>query len=992
MLVANTQAAFVTQHFNDIADVTLTNGIPLTVLDVPGGVGFTTSYEQINTSVVVARTNDLVVGLANYVSGQSATTQHWAMAATPASSGAARRTQTRSTPAMSGTIWFSFLASLNNPNGDAALTFNGSFDGSGRATATTSGMRVGLGNHSVAGLRGALGVGPLFIAGPATELQGLQLITNNVNGAITAGGFIPTNATGGLVLGRIDFDGVSGYPRVSLWYNPDVANEASLPAPTLSFIDTNFVVVPTSVTRIGYQVVRSATLGVQNELMDNVKVSNEANAFDIVYKNASLATPTVGLIGTALTGSETGPTNIVFTIATAAPVPAPLTVNYTLSGVATNGFDGVSSFVGADFTETNFNTGTQISSVTIPAGGSNAVVLVSVIDDAVAEGDESVVITIQPDAAYIISGGGSLTGQIVENNDANVLLQYMFTGTAVAQVWDANIVASALNATGVGGAYSSTIGYFISPSASMRASGDATAANASDALANGDFMAFSVEPLPGRGLCLTNLEFQAVYGNYLFLEPSAAAAVVFLRSSLDNYSSDLASWTLQPDNILFPNTWYSLNQPLPDAFTNLIGNVTFRLYVYDDTTQAQVGVRVDNLYLRGNSFAADGAQQVSLSVTDASAAEPAEPGQFTITRVGPTTNSLTVNYAIAGTAGNGGDYTLLSGMATIGVGDSNVVVSVNPIDDETVEPVETVQLTLLGGANYGVIGNNAGTVNLADNGDIGGFVGYLFNEANNAGGALSNVANASTLQPDKVIASRAVAGAGLGNFGANNLPGVGHGYATSVPHSGNSAVFARGDYLSTVAADALSGNDYLGFTLAPQPGGNLTLTNFVAFLKFSVATGHTNFAFLRSSADNFAADLGAVSVPGTPSTEANYSFWSVPLTVTAATNATEFRIYLYSTRSDGTDITRVDDVAFQGFGVAAPVRPQITHIAVAGNNVTLNFTGGTNDDASAFKLQSSITVETGYADDNTALITGAAGSFQATTAVANPARFYRIRR
>ena len=992
ILVSNARAALVTQGFNDIADVTLTNGISLTALDVPGGVGFTTSYEQNNTSVVVARTNDLMVGLMHYVSGQSATTQQWAAAATSFSSGAARRTQTRSTPAMGGTIWFSFLASLNNPNGDAALTFNGNFDGSGRPVVGSGGMRVGLGNNSVAGLKGALGVGPLTATGTSQDNSGLQIITNNMNGAVTAGGFVPTNGTAGLILGRIDFDGVSGFPRVTLWYNPDVPDEVSLPAPTLSFIDTNFTFIPTTLSRIGYQVVRSATLGVQNEVMDNVKVSNEPNAFDIVYKNASLATPTVGLVGTALTGGETGQSNLVFTITTAAPVPGPLTVRYTLSGVATNGFDGVSAFVGADYTDTNFNTGTQASSVTIPTGGSNAVVVVSVIDDSVPEGDESVVITIQPDPAYIISGGGSLSGQILENNDAGVLLQYMFTGTAAAQVWDTNLVASAFNAVGVGGTYSTTPGYFISPSASIRASGDATAANANEALANGDFMSFSVEPTPGGGLSLTNIELQALYGNYLFQEPSAAAAVILLRSSGDNYATDLASWTLQPDNILFPNAWYSLSQPLPDSFTNLIGNVTFRLYVYDDTTQAQVGVRVDNLYVRGHSFAVPGAQQVSLSVADASAAEPANPGQFTISRIGPTTNDLTVNYSVAGTAGNGGDYASLSGAATILTGENNVVVTVAPIDDEAVEPVETVELTLLGGSNYGVIGNTYGSVNLADNGDIGGLVGYLFNEANNAGGALSNVANATTFQPDKVVAARAVAGPGLGNFGANNLPGVGHGYATSSPHSGNSSVFVRGDYLSNAAADALTGNDYLSFTLSPQPGGTLTLTNFVAFLKFSVAAGHTNFVFLRSSTDNFAADLGSIAVPGTPSTEPTYSFWSIPLTVNGTTVATEFRIYLYSTRSDGTDITRVDDVAFQGFGIAPPVRPQITQIAVAGNSVTLDFMGSTNDAASAFKLQSSANVGAGYADDNGALITGSSGLFQATTTVNGPAQFYRISR
>ncbi len=986
------KASQVIQSFNDIGDASLTNNIALSALDVPGGVSFSTGYEQTLTSVVVARTNDLSVGLVNYVSGQSNNVQHWAAAATPFSSGAARRTQTRGTPTMGGTIWFSFLASLNNPNGDVALTFNGTYDGSGRVNLASGGMRVGLGSYTVAGLKGALGVGPLSVAGaPNQEGMGLQLITNSTYGAITAGAFVPTNGTAGLVLGCIDNNG--GLQRVRIWYNPDVANEASLPTPTLTFTDTNSLFVPTSVTRIGYQFVRSATLGVQNEAIDNVKVSDEVNAFDIVYKDASLALPTVTAVGTALTGSEAGPTNIIFTITTGAPVASPLTVNYILTGVATNGFDGVSSFVGADYTDTNFNTGTQINSVTIPTGGSNAVVTIAVIDDAVPEGDESVVLTIQPNAAYIIGGGGSSIGQIVENNDAGVMLQYMFTGTLAPQVWDVNVVASAFNATGVGGTFSSTAGYFISPNASMRASGDSTAATANDALANGDYMSFSIEPLPGQSLSVSNIEFQAVYGNYLFLEPGAASAVVFLRSSLDNYASDLGSWTLQPDNVIFPNIWYNISQSLPAAFTNLIGSVTFRLYVYDDTTQAQVGVRVDNLYLRGSSFPANGAQQVSLSVTDASAAEPADVGQFTISRVGSTNSSLTVNYTVAGSAVNGVDYTSLSGTAIIPAGETNVAVSVVPIDDEIVEPTETVELALSGGVNYGIIGTSSGTVNLADNGDIGGLVAYLFNEANNAGGSLSNVAAATTFQPDKVLASKAVAGSGIGNFGANNVAGVGHGYATSAPHSGASAVFIRGDYLTNSPADAVAGNDYISLTVGPQPGVLLTLTNFIAYLKFSVAAGQTNWAFLRSSADSFTANLGSVAVSGTPTSDPSYSLLSAPLSVSGATSATEFRIYFYSTRSDGTDITRLDDVAFQGFGVVLPpVQPVITHVAVASTNVIVDFTGSASDPASAFKLQSSATVGSGYADDNSALITGSGGTYQATTTVNGSMRFYRISR
>ncbi|WP_226595183.1 hypothetical protein, partial [Microseira wollei] len=55
---------------------------------------------------------------------------------------------------------------------------------------------------------------------------------------------------------------------------------------------------------------------------------------------------------------------------------------------------------------------------------------------------------------------------------------------------------------------------------------------------------------------------------------------------------------------------------------------------------------------------------VTITASDANAGETdsgiaLNPGQFTFTRTGSTTSPLTVNYAIAGTAGNGSDYSLI---------------------------------------------------------------------------------------------------------------------------------------------------------------------------------------------------------------------------------------------------------------------------------------------------------------------------------------------
>ncbi|MCZ8199205.1 Calx-beta domain-containing protein, partial [Microcystis sp. LE19-55.1A] len=67
---------------------------------------------------------------------------------------------------------------------------------------------------------------------------------------------------------------------------------------------------------------------------------------------------------------------------------------------------------------------------------------------------------------------------------------------------------------------------------------------------------------------------------------------------------------------------------------------------------------------------------------------------YTFTRTGVTTNSLTVNYSISGTATNGTDYTSIPTSVTFAAGSSTATVTVDPTADTTVESDETVALTL----------------------------------------------------------------------------------------------------------------------------------------------------------------------------------------------------------------------------------------------------------------------------------------------------------
>jgi uncharacterized repeat protein (TIGR01451 family) len=111
--------------------------------------------------------------------------------------------------------------------------------------------------------------------------------------------------------------------------------------------------------------------------------------------------------------------------------------------------------------------------------------------------------------------------------------------------------------------------------------------------------------------------------------------------------------------------------------------------------------------------------QLSIAATDPNASETGpDPGEFTVSRTGGTNGALTINYTVAGTASNGVDYAMLGGTVTIPDGAAAATLTVSPVDESAVEPVETVNLTLSPSPGY-VINPAAGnaTVSILDKDD-----------------------------------------------------------------------------------------------------------------------------------------------------------------------------------------------------------------------------------------------------------------------------------
>jgi hypothetical protein len=100
------------------------------------------------------------------------------------------------------------------------------------------------------------------------------------------------------------------------------------------------------------------------------------------------------------------------------------------------------------------------------------------------------------------------------------------------------------------------------------------------------------------------------------------------------------------------------------------------------------------------------------------------PGVFRIIRTGDTTSAVTVNYTLGGTATNGVDYNKdypngsnynkLTGTATIAPGAAFTEITINPVDDKSVEGDEDVILTLTAAPTGYALGTATAKVTILD--------------------------------------------------------------------------------------------------------------------------------------------------------------------------------------------------------------------------------------------------------------------------------------
>lgn len=463
----------------------------------------------------------------------------------------------------------------------------------------------------------------------------------------------------------------------------------------------------------GLAVDSSATMNLQDDDAPQINVSTTDDAF-----------------------SETAGSLAKFYVSRTGSVTAALTVDYTMSGTATSG---------TDYTPPS-------GSVTIPAAAAGAFVDITILDDALAEGTETITLQVTPSVTYT-AGNGSATYAL---DDAETpTFSFRLNPNALNVAEDAGIATVTITLSGVS-ATDSSVEYFINGGTALAAGIDYTLTRGvvtflagettqnviipiadNTAPENNETIIISLDNPVGQRLTGTTAN-QTVTITITDNDQVALPTVGFSQPT----ASSSESVSIAPIYVILSNPQvapitvdYAITGGTATAGTDYditAGTLTFAA---GETAKVLPGTMTDDgaqepsetiIVTLSNPTAAtlnqNAAHTYTITDNDAvtltiaastPAAEPSTSGLFTLTRTGSTTGALTANLAITGTATEGGDYTAIATTAEFFAGSATATVPVNVIDDSVGESVETVIATITAGG-YTIGPPSAATLNLTD--------------------------------------------------------------------------------------------------------------------------------------------------------------------------------------------------------------------------------------------------------------------------------------
>ena len=455
-------------------------------------------------------------------------------------------------------------------------------------------------------------------------------------------------------------------------------------------------------------------------------------------------------IAASADGAEAGPLNGSFTVSLTEVAATDTTVSYSVSGTAT---------AGDDYTALS-------GSVVIAAGETSAVIDVTVLDDLLVEGAESVIVTLTGATGDGNIALGTTTEATITISDNDPVVQNEVTIAASADGAEAGPLNGSftVSLTEVA-ATDTTVSYSVSGTAT--AGDDYTALSGSVVIAAGETSAvIDVTVLDdllveGAESVIVTLTGATGDGN-IALGTTIDATItisdndpvvqneVTIAASADGAEAGPlnGSFTVSLTEVATTDTTVSYTvsgtATAGDDYTALSGSVV----IAAGETSAVIDVTVlDDLLVEGDESVivtltgatgdgnialgttteatitiSDNDPVVQNEVTIAASADGAEAGplngSFTVSLTEVAATDTTVSYTVSGTATAGDDYTALSGSVVIAAGETSAVIDVTVLDDLLVEGAESVIVTLTGATGDGNIAlgtTTEATITISDN-------------------------------------------------------------------------------------------------------------------------------------------------------------------------------------------------------------------------------------------------------------------------------------
>ncbi|MCA2861726.1 MAG: M10 family metallopeptidase C-terminal domain-containing protein [Microcystis sp. M005S1] len=498
---------------------------------------------------------------------------------------------------------------------------------------------------------------------------------------------------------------------------------------------TDYTSIPTSVT---FAANSSTATVIVDPTADTTVESNETvaltlatgtgytvgtpNAATGTINNDDVTLPSITLAVSPSSVTEDGTSNLIYIFMRTGDTTNPLTVNYTIGGTATNGTDYTSI----------------PTSVTFAANSSTATVTVDPTADTTVESDETVALTLATGTGYTVGTTTAVIGTIA-NYDTSVTLAV--SPTSVTEDGTANLVytftrsgvttnALTVNYT-VGGTATNGTDYTSIPTSVTFAANSATATVTVDPTADTTVESDETVALTlATGTGYTVGTPDAVTGTILNDDlPSITLAVSPSSVTEDGTTNLIYTFTRSgvTSNALTVNYTLGGTATLNTDYTRTgtTNTVTFAAgsstatVIVDPTADTTVennetvaltlatgtGYTVGTTTAVTGTITNDDLPSITLAVSPTSVTEDGTTNLvYTFTRSGVTTNALTVNYTLGGTATLNTDYTRTgtTNTVTFAAGSSTATVTVDPTADTTVESNETVALTLAAGTGYTV--------------------------------------------------------------------------------------------------------------------------------------------------------------------------------------------------------------------------------------------------------------------------------------------------